>query len=507
MSKISNSLPRRLVAAFDSPKFFRIILVLLIAQAAWIALSGRYPMAFDEDFHLGIIRLYAHHISPFWSGQPENADKFGAVARDPSYLYQYLMSFPYRLIAFLFHGQTTEVLILRGMNIGLFAGGLALYRRLLLKTGVSRRLVHFCLLIFVLVPIVPLLAAQINYDNLFLPLTALAFLMAVNFSGSLAKRKYMDVRLLTSLVVLCLLTSLVKYTFLPFFVVIFGFVLVRLIQRYRSIKVIWQNLLLGWRQLNRWTHIGLLIAVVVAAGLFAQRYAVNIVRYHVPVPDCSKVLTIEQCSEYGPWIRDYDLKLANVGGPRSPRTFAADWFYGMWLRTFFAVDGPATNFQTRGPLLLPGIEAIIFSITGALVAVVSAPKLFRKFNRPALWLFVAAIIGYIGALWLDDYEAYVRTGQPVAINGRYLLPVLLPALLIVVAAADELLKNKLATKIMLATIVVACMAWGGGALTYVLRSNDAWYWPNPVVRTANHAVQKTLGPITPGYQNTVQFLR
>ncbi|MGC1177032.1 MAG: hypothetical protein WA843_03080, partial [Candidatus Saccharimonadales bacterium] len=52
----------RFISFVASSWFFWGVVGLLVAQAAWIALSGRYPMAFDEDFHLGIIRLYAHHI-------------------------------------------------------------------------------------------------------------------------------------------------------------------------------------------------------------------------------------------------------------------------------------------------------------------------------------------------------------------------------------------------------------------------------------------------------------
>jgi hypothetical protein len=110
----------RAVALIGSPGFFWGVLALLVLQAAWLACTGRYPMAFDEDFHLGIIRLYAHHISPFWNAQPPGADKFGAVFRDPSYLYQYLMSFPYRLISVFTADQTIQVLWLRAINIGLF---------------------------------------------------------------------------------------------------------------------------------------------------------------------------------------------------------------------------------------------------------------------------------------------------------------------------------------------------------------------------------------------------
>src|SRR3954469_13979749 len=111
---------KRLYAAVSSDKFFWGVVILLVVQALWIALSGRYPMAYDEDFHLGVIRLYSHHLSPFWNGHPAGGDAFGAVARDPSYLYHYLMSFPYRLISFITSSQMAQVLVLRFINIGLF---------------------------------------------------------------------------------------------------------------------------------------------------------------------------------------------------------------------------------------------------------------------------------------------------------------------------------------------------------------------------------------------------
>jgi len=66
-------------ALCTSNRFFYVTVGLLVGQALWIALSSHYPMAFDEDFHLGIIKLYAHHISPFWSAHPAGADAFGAV--------------------------------------------------------------------------------------------------------------------------------------------------------------------------------------------------------------------------------------------------------------------------------------------------------------------------------------------------------------------------------------------------------------------------------------------
>lgn len=502
------SFSRRLVGLIGSRKFFWAVVALLVLQAAWIALSGRYPMAFDEDFHFGLIKLYAHHLSPIWSGQPPDSDTFGAVARDPSYLYQYLMSFPYRLVNLFTHNQTIQVLSLRAINIGLFAWGLTLYRRLLLQTGASRAIVHACLLAFVLVPIAPFLAAQINYDNLFLPMVALALVLVLRFDRQITHHKRLDVKTLAELLVVCLSASLVKYAFLPVFLVIIGFIMVRIWQ-YRQRPEPKHRLTSVWWRLSGWLGLGLLVMVVTVPVLFGERYGVNLVRYHKPVPDCAQVLNIQRCSSYGPWVRDYNFEInkVNTGVKKGPLAFSSDWFYGMWLRTFFTVGGPSTDYQSRGPFPVPGISAIVLAVAAAIASVVTLRRLMRTYQAPVLWLFAAVTAGYAFVLWLDDYRAFRQTGQPVAINGRYLLPVLPLIVLVSALALAELLQRRLAAKLAIAGVALLCLAWGGGALTFILRSNDIWYWPNQTVLSANHLVQRTVGPLTPGYGNPAEFLR
>ncbi len=498
----------RLTTWLGSRTAFRIILGLLVIQASWIALSGRYPMAFDEDFHLGIIKLYAHHISPFWSTQPPGDGKFGAIGRDPSYLYQYLMSFPYRLISLFTHDQTIQVLFLRALNIGLFAWGVTLFRRLLLKAGGPKAIVHACLLMLVLIPVVPLLAAQINYDNLGLPLTALTLILTLKFNQQLTDKKRLDLASLWQLAIVGLLTSLVKYAFLPIFLAIVVFIAVRLWQKRRTVRPIVPKLRSSWANISRPMRWGLIIGLIVSAGLFGQRYGVNLVRYHTPVPSCNQVLSFDECSDYGPWIRDYTAALANTQAPKTHEqlTFTHAWLYGLWLRTFFTVDGPGTQFQTRGPLLLPGLGAIVMAVIAGLALLASLPAVWRYRTRSELWLFGLASTLYLAALWQDEYKAYVHTGQPVAINGRYLLPVLQLIFLLVALAFNRLLGRWHTLKLALMTAVLVCLIWGGGALTYILRSNDAWFWPNSTVIDVNRSIRQTLGPIIPGYNNLTQFL-
>ena len=110
------------------------------------------------------------------------------------------------------------------------------------------------------------------------------------------------------------------------------------------------------------------------------------------------------------------------------------------------------------------------------------------------------------ALWADEYRSFLQTGQAVAINGRYLLPIMPMTLIILALGMDTALRLKLRTKVIMASIAVACMLWGGGTLTYILRSNDAWYWPSTPLKDANHVIQKTLGPITPGYYHPGEFM-
>ncbi len=281
------------------------VMALLVLQAAWIALSSSYPMAFDEEFHMGLIRLYSQHLNPFLQGQPPGADAFGAVARDPSYLYHYLMSFPYRLIRLFTHDQAVQVLILRGISIGLFAWGLVFWRRLMLRTRAPGAVVNLCLLLFVLIPVVPLLAAQINYDNLLFLLVALALLWTLDLGSKLSSAKRVDGALLLRLVLLCLLTSLVKEAFLPIFIAIIIYLAVKALRALGGWHGAWKGLYAGLRRMRRGSGLLLGTAVLVSLLLFGQRYGVNMARYHRP---CARLRQgVERKTMQSLWAVGQDL--------------------------------------------------------------------------------------------------------------------------------------------------------------------------------------------------------
>src|SRR5262249_18468844 len=123
---------QKITAAISSRWFFYTTVGLLVVQAAWIALTARYPQAFDEQFHMGIIQLYAHQWSPFFAQQPAGSDSLGPLTADTSFLYHYLLSFPYRIVEHFTSDLKTQIVALRLINIGLLAWSLFIFRKLLL---------------------------------------------------------------------------------------------------------------------------------------------------------------------------------------------------------------------------------------------------------------------------------------------------------------------------------------------------------------------------------------
>ncbi len=247
-----------------SKKFYRLVLGIFIFEAVWIAVSAAYPQAFDENFHFGMIKVYSHYWLPFLTSQPPHADAYGAVTRDPSYLYHYLMSFPYRLIELLTRNQLTQVIILRFINVGLFAWGIVLFRKVLLRVGTNTALTNLILMLFVLIPIVPQLAAQINYDNLLIPLTAAMILLGFRIMDEIRAKKISSWSI-GMLIGFGLLVSLVKYAFLPIFAGIVVFLAIVVIRNYRhNLAQFFKQLLNSWKTQTRPAKFVLALLIIVS---------------------------------------------------------------------------------------------------------------------------------------------------------------------------------------------------------------------------------------------------
>lgn len=480
-----------------SRRFFLFILLFFIFEAVWIALSAVYPQAFDEDFHFGLIQIYSHHWLPFLSSQPPHANAYGAVARDPSYLYHYLMSFPYRLIAHFVHGVIGQVILLRLINVGLFAGGLILLRRVLLRVGASPQLTNVSLLLFVLIPIAPQMAAEINYDNLLIPLVGWTCLLTFQAIDELKLRRP-SVRTLLTLLSVCLLSSLVKYEFMPIFL---GIVLFLLFIAYKSFRgkfhLLWPRMKQDWGRQSRRLRIFLVACVLISVTLFVQRVGVNLVRYHAISPDCAVVLSVKDCSAYSVWDHNYTQHQLVISKAQkvdsNPVTYLGRWAYWLWYRSFFAVNGPASSFQNFPPLPLPSAAFGIIAIVG----IVAIFKWHRRifYNNPYI-MFLALITAlYLVALLVEGYLAYEYTDVLELMNGRYLLPILPLTAAIVGSAFSVGLRRSPRLKSAFALLAIVLFLQGGGFLTFITRSDNTWDWQNSTVVKVNNAARHIAHPV------------
>lgn len=483
-----------------SRRFFWLIVAVFILQAVWLVFSAVYPMAFDEGYHIGVIQQYARQWLPFLAERPDGVDRLGVITRDTSYLYHYLMSFPYRLVSLFTDNFAAHVIILRLVNVGLFTASLVLFRRVFKHAGVSDGLANVSILLFTLIPIVPLLAAQVNYDNLLLVLVAWISLLVAHSIQSL-RRARIPVATLLLLGAVAVFSAIVKYAVLPIllavavFVVFYGW----RVFRGQTRQYLARELKHGWRRMQPAMKIGLPLVLLLGSLLFFERYGVNLIRYQTPLPDCEQVLTAAECRGFGPWERQERYTAQKEAGFRAdPASHLNEWTRGMWYRTFFMVNGdvPAARYHNFAPLPLPAAGATVILVVGVLATLRWYKVIF--FSRPYL-VFLASMVGvYVSVLWLSNYVGYTEVGQTAGLNGRYLLVIFLPLIAVIGHGIRKLLEGRSRIKTGAAVLAVLVFLHGGGTVSFIIRSSDHWYWPHPAVHRSNETARDFLAPLVIG---------
>ncbi len=462
-----------------------------------MALSAVFPMPFDEKYHLGIIQFYAQRFSPFMSAQPMSLDEFGGVWREPSFLYHYVMSWPWRLITWLTDNFYIQVVFMRLFSIMFVVIGLIMFRKLLAKARLSAHQANLIILILALTPSMTLTSAHINYDNLVFLMVVVCLKLAYSASSLLRTKKQLDLRLLGRLIVALLIGSITKYAFLPVacgIVLALGGQIIWALRQQRSTSSM--KFKLHWLKVTRRQAYGLAAAIALFGGLFAQRYGVNVVMYGTPTPECNQVLTKERCFAYGPWRRNYvykEVKPANF--KPEPIRYTYIWLRHMCENLTFSLSSINAGYRVGKPLLLMRVLIVGVCIPGVLLSLFYIQRL-RKNDLLRLAMVVVAV--YTLTLWLQNFIDYVNLGQFVAIQGRYLLPVLPSILLIMTAAYMELFRNLPSLRRALGSFVVLSMLLSGGVLNFVIYSKEDWRWNNSAVQRVNNAAQKIVYPLRKG---------
>ena len=504
VEKYMGKITKKLHSLLGSNRLFWFILGVFIFEAGWIALSAVYPQAFDENFHFGLIKTYSHYWFPYLSKQPVGADAYGAVARDPSFLYHYLLGFIYRFINLFVHGQVGQVIIFRFIDIVLFASSLPIFKKVLTRVGLSKQLANIILFLFILIPVVPQLAGQVNYDDLLIPLVALSALLSLNVIDQI-KSKKIETKSIIWLLLVCLIAVLVKIEFGPIFLGIilyagyliykyYGHSLDKLINQFNNG---WKKQSIVWRILA----IGMFLFLV---SIFVQRDVINVIEYHSVDPGCSKVLTVKHCNSYSIWSSDNARHIATIDSkPKvsfmNPIQYLGSWTYWMWYRLFFAVNGP-NNFTNYPPLPLPIAASIIIFIFFVYSYIRYCKQIYKQNSYLVFLTWICFL--YVAILIYQGYSAYHYTDTLELMNGRYLLPILIFGAAIAGSAFSLSLKSSTSRKLIFTVIVLIMFLEGGGLLTFIARSDNTWYWDNGAVVKANHAAKKITSKLVVKGQET-----
>lgn len=479
----------------SSKVFFVFTVVLLIAQSVWLAFSAIFPLPFDEYYHIGLMKIYSTQWAPFIVHQPADASIYGDITRQPSYLYHYLMSFPYRFFDLFTNNQTVIIILLRLLNISMVCIALVLFRKLLLSWGVSRRITHIVLLAFVCTPIVPLLAAHNNYDNAVLFLTPIFLLLATKLiRGSTNLAKHTTLFLLVGM-----FAVLVKINFLPIFGITCIYASTIIWNKHRS--KVFRMFVSSWEATPKsFVLLLICIAFVIVSGLFIERNGANLVRYKTIEPDCAQVQSEQLCSNSMVWQRNHNNAQNKPATPLygNPASYAQHWvtkvmrgYYAIFSHTPTNVISPQEPY---GPIVLKPLLPLPISI-GYIILVAGLTSIIiywrRLWNMRYMRFALVLCTGYMTVLWVFNYSNYLSLGAAQAIQARYTYPLLVIMFALVAQATNLAIKSR-QHKTWLVAGVLFLYFYSGGITGYIIRSDTNWYWQNKNVISINQGAQRIM---------------
>lgn len=452
-------------------------------------MSASFPMLYDEHYHAGLIDLYSKQFSPLITSQnPEQTAVFSDITRLPSYLYHYLLSFPYRLITAFTDSFYVSVVSLRLINVAFVAVGLFAYRKLLIELKFKGALIHASLLLITLIPLFVHLAAHINYDNLIFLGTPLFLLSGLKILRS-RSLSYIEVSLYISL---GLSLVLVKFSFVPIFIASSIYISIAL---WRTHRTKFTELLKG--SIRRQKRLALFfcsIWLIFSIGMFTERYLGSYLRYSSFIPACDRIHPRDDCNNNPVYRRDSTAIKEFKENP-SQTDNIVDFTREKWMpqmvvgMSFTQVNiGSTEQFNTtakreRGDSI-PILAATLWILI--LLSLIFLSYSWREIkNLPHVGYFVAIFLTLFFFVWFyTNYLGYLATGKAMAIQPRYFL-LLVPILMALIAhSMNVAIKSKL-TKVLIFTIILSFFTQGGGITTYLVRSNDAWYWQRETIIDQN----------------------
>jgi hypothetical protein len=208
------------------------------------------------------------------------------------------------------------------------------------------------------------------------------------------------------------------------------------------------------------------------------------------------VLSVERCKAYGAWNRNYTYAHTKPHVDHNPLVFSRAWGANYLRSTFFAINGIYSGFLIGVPLPILHYTVLAMFWIGLVLVVWQRKKLF---SQPPLLLFGVVAAVYLAVLWIQNYSEFVRFNEHVAEQGRYTLIVLPVVYLLVALAVRSALtsatfgvQKQLLLRVAILVVLLIPFTQGGGALTYIVRSDREWWWWDWRVIDMNETVQRVM---------------
>ena len=438
------------IRSFTSrPLARQLILGLFIVQAVVLVFTVRLGTPPDEQNNIDFVQYYAHHsVSPFFSHQTPTYS-LGDKTREIDYLYHYLMSLVARVLPF---SQPMEDKIIRLFSVLFAVLTIWVLVRLLQRLKVSEAAINSSLLVLTNLPMVLLLSAAVNNDVLVWLGMSLGLLLVLRLIEDPSPA---DVLWLFAL---CCLGGLAKRTLLPA-CFIFGVTGLIIVMR------CWRSLLekLKGTSSKRYFIVALIIAVL-GLGLFTERVGGNLIKYHSVQVTCEQVDGTAACYNFWTNIRARSLLEQHQTSVMPLPEFVFRWTND----SFVNVVDIQTQFwrhevkpaRVLTPLLVLGL------FVGLTYGLWYEKEHYKKEveSRYRIYVFAVTTVFVLVqlAVNLSTYLHYKVYG--VALNGRYIIPSLLPLTGLAALYWSKMLKQRPSALVLLGSLLVVATISGSGLL-------------------------------------------
>ncbi len=470
-------------AFIGSRRFLIFIFVWFVFQAGWMSFSNRYNAPHDEASHVSSISEYsANGFSPILRLENLEDGSHYKSTYSTSYFYYYTMSVPYKVVTSLSGSKFIMLAVMRFINLVISFVGLyvlvKLLKRLMPRQPVMTNFVAFT---YVCTTVYTYIAGGVSYDNMQLLMLFASFYFFIDYFKAQRLQTIMWFILFSSLAVVT------KFTSLLIVVPLFAYLLYRIVRDWGEFNKLFKRFFI-YKDKIRVKNLTAFIFFILVILAVLHRPINNIVKYGTPEPRCRQVYSLDVCLRDGLFERNYKLRNINKD---TDRINLYTYYFGLWINNMRNTTfGIYNSTQARDDTaLIRGASWLLIFVTPLLIYS-QRKKLAQDRTRAAL-ISVAGI--YCLILVLKNYSTYLELGAPLALQGRYILPVLPFLYLASAIILDGVFTKKWAKGVLLTLGLFVLLT--SGLTSYILLSDDDWYFENNAVEVANDAAKNIVRPL------------